>query len=761
MLRVATCPSCMQPVTVPPGLDLDTQVRCPLCGDEYPLKDLPLESEEADPSTFLAQLEALHAGSSEEQSPDLPPELVPVPGVPFGLEGPLSDAQEESEYQLAEEEYQLAEDEYQLAEEEVQEEQSFVAPEQPLIQEGEGRDSQAFEGPALSAEEEEDIVFEEATSEEFASPAPGVEGGEGPDLIVEEEAQAWEGFPKPATEESQRGPLQESESVSEQTPEPEEYGLSVEEPGPFEEFVGSGMAQIASNGLSVEEPGPEAEPKAEGPGADIAEQLPAEISEEVSETEEHEAGAEAIAPLDLDPMVRSPFTPEPFPLSQLIVDAMGEPIGPAAAALIVRHGLLRPISEQEAAEMTLPEEALSRGALGEEPAEAFDFSTFSAQQEGAAPGVPISARPRKRAEVNPVKEMIGIVLGGAVGLLIGYYLLNMFGGARFDFLNVYLPGVKHTYKYAPAWLPEWAKVGVPSAGSEDPDQQEPSSKAKQNNRPSTSTPNTSQAESPSTLVGKEKGGSQKESGSPSTPQPPASTPQDKPSTKRTPSAKTSPRLELAGAPSYTPDDLGKALRDVLEVFGCKQCNSTGQVTKTVVEVQQINGQPKEISKPITVPCDACQGQPSKVITQETYPRFCHLAEVLCFVSGPEDQGQLADRKLGVRSLLERAAEEPANVEKIGPWAESLLEDAGRLSMGILLSGKLGRVQQQGSWQQYELGLAGTDRKVPLLVKTSPPAAEGDTVLVLGCVVEDPSDTLQGYSGSESPVVVGTLVVKVP
>ncbi len=738
MLRVATCPSCMQPVTVPPDLDPDTQVRCPLCGDEYPLKDLPLESEEAGPSTFLAQLEALHAGSSEEQSPALPPELVPVPAVPFGLEGPLSDAQEESEYQLAEEEYPLAEDEYQLAEEEVQEEeQPFVAPEQPLIQEGEERGFQAFEGPALSAEEEEDIVVEEPASEEFASAAPGVEGEEVQDLIVEEESPAWEGFPEPATEESQRGPLQGSESVSEPTPELEEYGLSVEEPGL------------------------EAEPKAEGPGADITEQLFADISEEVSETEEQEVGAEALAPLDLDPMVRSPFAPEPFPLSQLIVDAMGEPIGPAAAALIVRHGLLRPISEQEAAEMTPSEEALARGALGEEQAEAFDFSTFSAQQEGAAPGVPLSARPRKRAEVNPIKEMIGIVLGGAVGLLIGYYLLNIFGGARFDFLNVYLPGVKHTYKYAPAWLPEWAKVGIPSAGSEESDQQEPSSKAKQNNRPSTSTPKTSRADSPSTRVGKETGGSQEESGSPSTPQPSASKPQDKPSTKQTPSAKTSPRLELAGAPSYTSDDLGKALRDVLEVFGCKQCNSTGQVTKTVVEVQQINGQPKEISKPITVPCDVCKGQPSKVITQETYRQFCHLAEVLCFVSGPEDQGQLADRKLGVRTLLERAAEEPANVEKIGPWAESLLEDAARLTMGIVLSGKLGRVQQQGSWQQYELDLAGTDRKVPLLMKTSPPAAEGDTVLVLGCVVEDPSDTLPGYSGSESPVVVGTLAVKVP
>ncbi len=58
----------------------------------------------------------------------------------------------------------------------------------------------------------------------------------------------------------------------------------------------------------------------------------------------------------------------------------------------------------------------------------------------------IGERPRRK-EKSILKEMVGALIGGFVGLLIGYYGLNYFGGERFDFLGIWLPGVGHTMKH--------------------------------------------------------------------------------------------------------------------------------------------------------------------------------------------------------------------------------------------------------------------------------------------------------------------------
>ncbi|MDZ7617210.1 MAG: hypothetical protein U1E05_09410, partial [Patescibacteria group bacterium] len=141
--------------------------------------------------------------------------------------------------------------------------------------------------------------------------------------------------------------------------------------------------------------------------------------------------------------------------------------------------------EASAESMALPEEqtaAASEEAAPEQPSDPaggggmFDFlngggpspaATAAAANEATSPsatgtdapfwdasdtaGAPSEApkslsasRPRRRKEKSVVKEMVGAIVGGFVGLSLGYYGLNYFGGDRFDFLNVWLPGVQHT-----------------------------------------------------------------------------------------------------------------------------------------------------------------------------------------------------------------------------------------------------------------------------------------------------------------------------
>jgi hypothetical protein len=50
-------------------------------------------------------------------------------------------------------------------------------------------------------------------------------------------------------------------------------------------------------------------------------------------------------------------------------------------------------------------------------------------------------------------QMAGILMGGALGMVVGYWILNYLGGPRFNFLDVPLPWVPHTQKAKAAPAP--------------------------------------------------------------------------------------------------------------------------------------------------------------------------------------------------------------------------------------------------------------------------------------------------------------------
>jgi hypothetical protein len=64
-------------------------------------------------------------------------------------------------------------------------------------------------------------------------------------------------------------------------------------------------------------------------------------------------------------------------------------------------------------------------------------------------------------------QMIGIVGGGLLGMVMGYWLLNYFGGPRYDFLKVPLPLVPHTQAAQQAPVPH-ALPAAPSVQEEEP-----------------------------------------------------------------------------------------------------------------------------------------------------------------------------------------------------------------------------------------------------------------------------------------------------
>ena len=59
-----------------------------------------------------------------------------------------------------------------------------------------------------------------------------------------------------------------------------------------------------------------------------------------------------------------------------------------------------------------------------------------------------------RRRGSAASQLVGVIVGGVMGLAIGYYLLNYFGGPSFNWLKIPLPGIPHTQPGAE--LPEAA-----------------------------------------------------------------------------------------------------------------------------------------------------------------------------------------------------------------------------------------------------------------------------------------------------------------
>lgn len=189
----------------------------------------------------------------------------------------------------------------------------------------------------------------------------------------------------------------------------------------------------------------------------------------------HEAGldeaasgaVEAATDQTDDPLVQAPGQATEFPLSQLVIAATGQPLGKELAAVVARQ--VRSGSPEPDGAGASPFAFLSQ-AVDEAPR--FDFAPDQQTDWSGQIGWPLADRQRRRKK-SWLRELVGIVLGGLAGLAVGYYVLNYFGKhERFNFLNVYLPGVQHTVKYRPEWWPRWGSEpsdpSQPAAEEEDP-----------------------------------------------------------------------------------------------------------------------------------------------------------------------------------------------------------------------------------------------------------------------------------------------------
>jgi len=380
----------------------------------------------------------------------------------------------------------------------------------------------------------------------------------------------------------------------------------------------------------------------------------------------------------------------------------------------------------EAPKIDLGSSAPSAGQAGDGH---FDFGGVTVGEDPEDSSRPVAGgrrRPKKQKSLG--REIVGIVLGGFGGVLLAYYGLNLFGGKKFDFADVYLPGIRHTVEHRPAWWPGWLSFegdpteaeADPEAGSREVDRAEiPSEPLAFGSTPFDLPP-------PTAKEGQKR---------PKPPRDAAS--RQAPGATRKKAAVPAGFVSLAAPPTFTPGELGEALKAAHDAFGCPRCNSKGEITE--------GGK--------TLVCPDCQGHPPDAVTPAAYPKFCRLAEVITFVE-PAPGGQLAARKSAAADLLRAVGSKAENVVEIGRLASSLLERDDRQTSGIFLSGTVLATQEQEELSSAVVKIAGVEKRVAVTTGGPLGLAEGDRILVVGSLLADPPDQPIEREGADAVVWLG-------
>ncbi len=152
------------------------------------------------------------------------------------------------------------------------------------------------------------------------------------------------------------------------------------------------------------------------------------------------------------------------------------------------------------------------------------------------------------------------------------------------------------------------------------------------------------------------------------------------------------------------------------------------------------------------------GEERREIVRAVFDAFSSLGEPLCFVApdGKGFEGRLELIRKDANEMLQNA-----NLRKfIGILAEERLK-AERDSQGIIICGKVTSIESDGGLFRTDLELLHNGEIVPIYSVDNPTRQTGidETVIVLGAIVEKPTEKLVGYEGEDKQVIWAGMMIK--
>ncbi len=139
---------------------------------------------------------------------------------------------------------------------------------------------------------------------------------------------------------------------------------------------------------------------------------------------------------------------------------------------------------------------------------------------------------------------------------------------------------------------------------------------------------------------------------------------------------------------------------------------------------------------------------------QAYIELCKLAEQFTLTDPAEYGNELITKQMNAKNIFRGVVGDSARRNDLAMIAGRWLQHTGRLNNGVIVLGKVTDLQAQGAWTEYTietpLGNATATSKVLL---EGIPFASGSDVAVVGTIVNDPRQAIDGYAGEAPQLIV--------
>lgn len=399
-----------------------------------------------------------------------------------------------------------------------------------------------------------------------------------------------------------------------------------------------------------------------------------------------------------------------------------------------------------------PVAELESSTVAEDQEHAADYEAFGQQVSAMR----VAPRARRQASfLGMLGQLLGMVVGGVLGLAIGYYVLVWIGGAQADFLE--LRGKLPRWLVPPARRHDVPVGPTPMVESADAKDQVNDTFAGLLGRSETP---------PAVAVSREPvpadGATLRPDRFPAKPEPSDAAPDHAEQAladrfgavpKPLPEGYRGPR----GFKLRTAAELEMAIQETDFALRCPHCQMPGAVRLVAFDSAADASAREDLSRP----CDYCRGKPVLNLNTAGFEQLCDLAEAVTYVQFDGDDASRQPLRGAAESILLAIGGQRDKSEIVGRLAGARLDDGGRQSNGIVLAGTVQSARVEGEFYALQIMLLGCGKSVTIVSRQAPepPLDRRDHVVVLGSIVDSPSENLLGYSGEAAQVIWGGLHLK--
>jgi hypothetical protein len=409
----------------------------------------------------------------------------------------------------------------------------------------------------------------------------------------------------------------------------------------------------------------------------------------------------------------------------------------------------------ESAEASEPAE--DAGGTEDETSEKADYEAFGRQV--ASMRVAPKAK-RQASALGALGQLMGMALGGVLGLAIGYYVLIWIGGSQADFLE--LRGKLPRWLRPPAGRHNSVSGPAPLAhqntGREEPDRPF-ADMLGQGDVPALAVPPADSVvesvaaevdDMPADDVTFDTGHAE-----------PTGVETNLRFADRSTGATSQLPESYCGPKGFrlrTAAELETALEQTDRALRCPRCQKAGAIRLASFSSPAPGAEPAHSARP----CEYCRGKPVLHLTADGFDRLCVLAEAVTFVQFEADDENREALRDAAETILMAIGNQRDKSEIVGRLAGERLDDSARQANGIVIAGTVQETQSEGDLFAIRLLLFGTGKQVTVVSRQAPEPSvnKRDGMVVMGSIVDTPTENLAGYSGTAPQVIWGGLHCKV-